>query len=404
MIVIILLIIIISFYLYLYFRKMGTIENFYTFYLPFYKKEVSEKISNMEQYNKPYFRNVFKEDVIKMGYIKHNEEKNENFMKLLSKLILSNSRYYNLELIEFNNNEDLIKALNTNQIHYANCSSISVNKFYEDKQDNITKNENRILYICNTYLNYLYLIIKKKTQIENIKSINSRTRIGLTGKNTDTYIFMKYLLDFEGLVEGIDYVIMFRHNKKKLFDMINNDEIDILCLRDTYPSQSINNFISNNHIEDYLLLPVNDILSNIYEQNIFLRNQVVDLNDIPTFLPKSINGQYYYQYNPDFNMFGTEYYLLTNIYNDTEYIKDVMRIISENSILFNQLDEFKYNKLSKYSVGFHSKIIFLQFANNAKEYLYENGYFTETDNQNCKYFIGYERCTPQSLADNGLLQ
>ena len=71
MIVIILLIIIISFYLYLYFRSSGTIENFYTFYLPFYKKEVSEKIVNMKQYHKPFFRNVFRNNIIKMGYIRN---------------------------------------------------------------------------------------------------------------------------------------------------------------------------------------------------------------------------------------------------------------------------------------------------------------------------------------------
>jgi hypothetical protein len=404
MIVIILLIIIISFYLYLYFRSSGTIENFYTFYLPFYKKEVNKKIINMKQYNKPFFRNVFKNNIIKMGYIRDSGGREKHFMNLLSKLILSNSQYFNLELIEYDNNEGLINALNNNKVHYANCSSVSVNKFYEEKQNNFLKNQNKILYICNTYLNYIYLIVKKKTKIENIKSIGGKTKIGLRNIKSDIYILIKYILGFEKLVEGIDYEFVFDGSKDKLYKMINNDEIDILCLRDIYPSIDINTFIANNFLENYILLPVNDILSTIYEQNIFLRNKVVDLNDIPTFLPRSINNQYYYQYNPDFNMFGTEYYLLTNIYNDTEFIKDIMRIISDNTSLFNKLDEYKYDKLSKYSVGFHTKIIFLQFANKAKEYLYENGFFTETDNQNCKYLIGYERCTPQTLADNGLLQ
>jgi hypothetical protein len=211
-------------------------------------------------------------------------------------------------------------------------------------------------------------------------------------------------LGFEKLVEGIDYEIVFGYTNKKLYKMINNDEIDILCLRDIYPSIDINTFIANNFMKNYILLPVNDILYSIYEQNIFLRKKVIDLNDIPTFLPCSINNQYYYKYNPDFNMFGIEYYLLTNIYNDIEFIKDIMRIISNNTALFNKLNEYKYNKLSKYSVGFHSKIIYLQFANYAKEYLYENGFFTETDNQNCKYLIGNEKCNPKTLADNGLLQ
>ena len=403
MIVIILLIIIISFYLYLYFKSTGTIENFYTFYLPFYKKDVNKKIINMKQYKKPFFRNVFKNNIIKMGYLR-NVKKEKHFMSLLSKLILSNSQYFNLELIEYDNNKNLINALNNNEVHYANCSSVSVNKFYEDKQNNVLKNENRILYICNTYLNYIYLIVKKKTQIENIKSIGGKTKIGLKSKKSDTYILIKYILGFEKMVEGIDYVFVFNNSRKKLYKMINNDEIDILCLRDIYPSIDINTFIANNFLENYILIPVNDILSTIYEQNIFLRNKVVDLNEIPTFLPRSINNQYYYQYNRDFNMFGTEYYLLTNIYNDNDFIKDIMRIITDNISLFNKLDEYKYDKLSKYSVGFHTNIIFLQFANKAKEYLYENGFFTETDNQNCKYLIGYERCTPQILADNGLLQ
>ena len=59
--------------------------------------------------------------------------------------------------------------------------------------------------------------------------------------------------------------------------------------------------------------------------------------------------------------------------------------------------------MSKYTIGFLKENIPILPANYVKKYLYKNGFYTNTNNKNCKYLVGYENCNPKSLELNGFI-
>lgn len=396
------LFLLIIFLVILFFYKKNNnelIENFYTFYLPFYKPKINEKINLIKNYNQPYFKDIFKYKVIKIGLIKRE---NNEFEKLLVSLLIANSKNFNFELIYFNSNDELINALNNNIINYANISSLYLNTLNKKNMNNDKKNDDNILFICNTYNLYTFIISKKENGIENLRDIISNIKIGMKSKKSDTYILSKKILDFTENIEGKDYSIYFNENIDILFNKLKNDEIDILFYSDIYPSQKVNDFISNNQDEEYILFPINNLSNDFFKKNININKLNVDLNDIDTFLPKTISNVYYYKYKPDFYLFTIQYYLLTNKFNDNKLVMDIINIIKNNITLFNKLKEFKYNKINKYSFAYN-KINDIQFSNNAVKYYYDNGYFTNTNNELCKYFVGVKKCNEETLLNNSFI-
>jgi len=396
------LFLLIIFLVILFFYKKNNnelIEKFYTFYLPFYKPKINEKINLIKNYNQPYFKDIFKYKVIKIGLIKRE---NNEFEKLLVSLLIANSKNFNFELIYFNSNDELINALNNNIINYANISSLYLNTLNKKNMNNDKKNDDNILFICNTYNLYTFIISKKENGIENLRDIISNKKIGMKSKKSDTYILSKKILDFTENIEGKDYSIYFNENIDILFNKLKNDEIDILFYSDIYPSQKVNDFISNNQDEEYILFPINNLSDDFFKKNININKLNVDLNDIDTFLPKTISNVYYYKYKPDFNLFTVQYYLLTNKFNDNKLVMDIINIIKNNITLFNKLKEFKYNKICKYSFAYN-KINDIQFSNNAVKYYYDNGYFTNTNNELCKYFVGVKKCNEETLLNNSFI-
>lgn len=156
------LFLLIIFLVILFFYKKNNnelIENFYTFYLPFYKPKINEKINLMNNYNEPYFKDIFDNKVYKIGFIKRE---NHKFGKLLVSLLIANSKNFNFELVYFNNSNELINALNDNKIDYGNASSLYLNKIHEEKMNNNIMNEDNILFICNTFNLYTFILSKKK--------------------------------------------------------------------------------------------------------------------------------------------------------------------------------------------------------------------------------------------------
>lgn len=160
------LFLLIIFLVILFFYKKNNnelIENFYTFYLPFYKPKINEKINLMKNYNEPYFKDIFNYKVIKIGLTKRE---NNEFEKLLVSLLIANSKIFDFELIYFNSSDELLNALNRNLIHYANASSLYLNMYKERNMYNKKKNEDNILFICNTYNLYTFILAKKKKKME----------------------------------------------------------------------------------------------------------------------------------------------------------------------------------------------------------------------------------------------
>jgi TRAP-type uncharacterized transport system substrate-binding protein len=394
-----LFIIVIIFYIYLILNnKKNITEGFYTFYLPFYDNHVNNSIKKLQQYNQPYFKDIFDYNTFKIGYT-INFNNIDVYIKLLSKLIMEKSNKIKIELSQYTSNLDMINSLNKNQIALANVSAIITNNLYENNQKNLN-----IRYICNTFKMYIFIIVKKSIGIETFSSIKNKTKIGITNIKSNCYQTFIKLINFLNLKENIDFIFIFKNNNTEILDAINNDKIDIAIVESTFPSNSLNLFFTENYSQNYILLPIDTISNKIYEENIYLDQSIIDLNDIPTFLPKKINNKYYHQFNPDFNILSVQYYLLTNQENDNKIVYQIMNILKKNFPLFNNLPEFKYNILSKFSVGFYNKIIPIQESNFAIKYRYDNGFYTNTNSEICKYYVGYNNCNEESLKNYSYIQ
>jgi hypothetical protein len=394
----ILLIIIFVFYLYLI-KSVKTIENFYTFYLPFYNKNVNEKIQKLQQHKYNYFKYIFNYKTFKIGYTLESY----NYIKLLSSLILEKTNLIKIELINYEHDYNLIKDLNNNKINLASCSSVLTNLFYQERINDSIKKDLDLLYICNTFKTYLFFIIKKELGIENFKNVTNKLRIGVLSINSSEYKSFKIIASFLKLRKNIDYVLVFKKNNNEIYDSLLSDNIQMGIIASVFPSKQLNTFFIDNYKENFIFLSIDNLATNIFKQNAYIEYESIDLNNIPSFLPKLINNTYYQRFNPDFKVFYYNNYLLTNNQNDNKSIIQILNIIRNNIVLFNKMPEFKYNKMSKYTIGFLKENVPIRPANYARKYLYDNGFYTNTDNKNCKFFVGYDNCNSESLKLNGFI-
>ena len=394
----VLLIIILIYYLYLI-KSSNTIENFYTFYLPFYHKNVNEKIINLSKSKYNYFKNIFNYEILKVGFTL----KSYNYIRLLSSLLLEKKNLIKINLIKYESDVDMIKDLNNNNIHLASCSSILTNDFYQKKLNDSIKRDLNLLYICNTFKTYLFFITKKELGIENFKNITNRLKIGIQNEKSSEYKTFEIISNLLNLRKNIDYVLVIMKNNNQIYKSLINNEIKLGIISTTFPNKQLNNFFLDNFKENFIFLSIDNLSLNIFTQNHFLEFSLIDLNNIQSFLPKIINNKYYHRFNPDFKIFSYNNYLLTNKENDNSKIVKLLNILQKNTSLFNKMPEFKYNKMSKYTIGFLKENIPIRPANYTKKYLYNNGFYTNTNNKNCKYFVGFNNCNEESLKLNGFI-
>lgn len=394
----ILLIIIFIYYLYLI-KSINTIESFYTFYLPFYNKNVNKKIRNLKQSKYNYFKDIFNYETLKIGYT----SKSYDYIRLLSSLLLENTDIIKINLINYEHDYNMIRDLNSNKINLASCSSVLTNFFYQERMNDDTRGNLDLLYICNTIKTYLFFIIKKELGIENFKDIVNRLRIGITSEKSTEYRTFKLISNLLNLKENVDYVLVIKKNNNEIYDSLINNDVQLGIISTTFPNKQLNTFFIDNFIGNFIFLSFDNLESNLLNHNNYLEFNSIDLNNIPTFLPKLMNNKYYHRFNPDFKVFRYNNYLLTNIKNDNKTIIELMNILGNNFILFNKMVEFKYNKMSKYTIGFLKENVPIRPANYVKKYLYNNGFYTNTNNKNCKYLVGFSNCNPESLELNGFI-
>ncbi len=67
------------------------------------------------------------------------------------------------------------------------------------------------------------------------------------------------MVNVKNLKEGIDFIYVFKPNNESILDALNNNEIDLAVFKTTFPSHPLNMFFTNNHMKNYILLPVDDL-------------------------------------------------------------------------------------------------------------------------------------------------
>ena len=100
---------------------------------------------------------------------------------------------------------------------------------------------------------------KTAQKVESYQSKYS-DRLFLVKRNGKQGLGTAYVEGFKWCLKR-DYEFVFEDSREKLYKMINKDEIDILCLRDIYPSIDINTFYDFTYKVKYI--EMDDAIKNL---------------------------------------------------------------------------------------------------------------------------------------------
>lgn len=370
-------------------------ENYLTYFLPFY----DDKINDLTDFyinddnNKNYFKKKFDYNLIK---VVTNNNTDKYFIKLLLSNYMKNSITVRQIILNYDNNIDAIRDLNSNKINFY-LQNIASMYYYNI----ILKNDiNNIRLITKLYKLYLYFFTMNKYNVYSLDNIPTNFIIGIvSGKKSfvPDFFYKKILKDL-GYIENIDYKFNYYDNLNNLFKDFINSKCNLIIVLDIYPNNDINNFIDNNIDNEIILLPFNVKNEDLFlKKNYFIHTEYVDLNYFATsYLPKKFDNNEYTINRPDFKICYIYQFLYTNIYNDEAHIYDYIKFIYQkykyiNSMLKEKGYKINVDPVETSIIEYHAGVI---------KYFYEYGYYTNTDNDNCKYLVGKLKCNNVNLKNN----
>jgi hypothetical protein len=381
LIYLILLIIIISFF---YYNLYSTnIETFYTFFIPYYS---DKKLFNYDLYSKKLYNNLELEDVYNYEPFKigTNLKKNQ-FLELITKIILEYSNILHIKYIDYNDNEKLLKDLNSNKIQLTSTSYASYDQFND--LDNIR-------YVCTTDIKYIYICKRvDNTELKNLSYIKKNTKIGVLDKN-ESYIFIKSLMEFMKLEKNIDYKLVIYNSKEKLLHDLNKNIVNICVFNDIYPIDIFFKY------RDLKLMELSGFRKIIFFEQYkeYYSTKLINLNNFGSqYMPKNYNGKIYSTFDPYFNVVIYDSLLLTNNDANDTYISEILTSIDNNIDLLNILPQYAKSNI-KYNTSIMNSVVDgIRPSNATIKYLEDNGYASNIDNINCKYFVGKNKCNKKNL-------
>jgi TRAP-type uncharacterized transport system substrate-binding protein len=397
LITLIILIIIIFYILNNFILKKYIKENYLTYFLPYYdtsKNSLTNFYKNNEN-NANYFKKKIDYNVINVGIIPNEI----SFITELLKIYLSKS---NLVKAETHQSFDRIKTLDLlieNKINMC-LSDYTTFLYYEE---NLKKNADKIRLVTRLYKLYIYVFTKKSSNIFNLNDFPENSKIGILDNPDSMYLYYNKLLSDIGYEENIDYKVIFYKKIEDLFKGLIRSECNIIIIRDTYPNNKIKSFLENNTSESIILLPFNINNEKVFfQKNSILSYEYVDLHKLSdSYLPKHFGKYNYNNNNSDIKLCYTYKIILSNIDTKSIYTYNFIKFYFENyKYLNNTLTDIS-SKL--YPIQLSDKINILSYHKGVIDFLYEKGYITNIDNENCKYLIGIMECNNENLIKNNLI-
>ena len=391
----ILLISIIILTLYIINRHLSTKEHYLTYFLPYYDKNLTDitKLYLNEDERKNFFKKKFLYNKIIIGYNKFEK----NYIKLLSNFLIAgtfiqNIQYFNL--IDYNKS---LNDLNNNNIEFL-ITSIPTVLYHKNKENNYLKN---IRYSNKLYNNYIYFFSKKDKFIYSMKNISRKFKVGIFEEpNIVNFYIVKTLKDF-GYSERDYQLVRCKENYEDLFNLLINNEVDIIIFNDTFPNETVKVILDNNIEHEIILLPFDTNDEQLFlNKNFHLYIENIDLNLLSlSYLPKKFNNIEYVTFRPNIKILAFDLFLFTNVNVPADYVYNFTKYIFEN----------KYT-LNKYSANINFKIGNLMFKENelqifllhhgTQKYLVEKSYLSYNSNPICQYFVGVMECNEKNIKNN----
>jgi hypothetical protein len=386
-----------------YLKKRSIIENYVTYFLPFYDNEKSELDSFYE--NKDYNRyNIKKQIIYKPIYFGFLKGEQDYTTRSLIMLLLAKSNIYQVSQKRYNQIKDIIQDLNENRIQLSLLSFpyISYFSFYRGETP---YNYNNIKYLLSIYKKYLYPITKRVHRIENLGNIPYGTKIGVVkdGVTKTGNVISHDILTFMGYREGSDYQYIEYESDLELLAGFAMGQFELMMYIGYFPDTNLNKFLEKSVSEEVYILPFTIPRESVfYEKNFQYYQEYIDLNlTSKNYLPKRFNGEEWNQFKPDLKSLCFDEYLITNSKVDDDIIYNIMKTYYENIDKINEFPEIKNRPLSKVNIERDTNMPILYHPGSQRFYE-EKGFITNSPNPNCRYMVGVMKCDEKSLKDNNL--
>ena len=177
---------------------------------------------------------------------------------------------------------------------------------------------------------------------------------------------------------------------------------------DFFPSKQLEKFIYTDFTKDIIILPLN-ILNDVlfFRKHPYVQKIVLDLNLIPTYLPKKIgnkkNSPFFNKFKPDLETYKYPRYMICNrkIYpNITFNIANAfyrnLKFLNNDKYFIQNRNNFLYptNMAEEYTVPLHI----------GASFLYKKlGLITTESSEYCKLYAGKDQCTKENIIRARLL-
>ena len=374
-------------------------EHYLTYFLPYYNNTnaLTNFYKNNEN-NANYFKKKFDFRKINIGI----SDIDKYFAEALFKFYISNAFVVKVDVIKFNNRMSNINALYQNKLKFCLTDYMSM---YHHHYHYVNNDKEKIRFITNLYKLYFYLFTKKQYNIFSYNDIKPDTRIGIVNNDIyspSIYYYEKFFEDI-GYRKDIDYIPIFYNTTEELFIGLVNNDCEIIFLIDTFPNNIINSFIEKYIREDIILLPF-DFLNEIefLNKNRILNIDYIDLNYLSeSYFPKKFGKNIYTQNLPTLKILCSYKILLSHISVDSVYTYSFIKFYTENINGINSNIKNIGYKLKENNNDINHFII-SDYHLGVRDYYYEKGYFTNINNDNCKYLVGKMECNEKTLKNNNL--
>ncbi len=383
--------------------KKNMIENYVTYFLPFYNNEKSELDSFYE--NQDYNRyNIKKQIIYKPIYFGFLKGEQDYTTRSLIMLLLAKSNIYQVSQIRYSQIKDIIQNLNENRIQLSLLSFpyISYFTFYRGETP---YNYNNIKYLLSVYKKYLYAVTKRIHKIENLGDIPYGTKIGVVkdGVTKKGNVISHDVLTFMGYREGSDYQYVEYNSELELLAGFGMGQFELMMYIGYFPDTNLNKFLERSVSEEVYILPFTIPRESVfYEKNFQYYPEYIDLNlTSKNYLPKKFNGEEWNQFKPNLKSLCFDEYLITNSKVDDDIIYNIMKTYYENIDKINEFPEIKNHPLSKVNIERDTNMPILYHPGSQRFYE-EKGFITNSPNPNCRYMVGVMKCDEKSLKDNNL--
>ena len=188
-----------------------------------------------------------------------------------------------------------------------------------------------------------------------------------------------------------------------MFKSFIENKVQMIFITDTFPSETILNFLDNNINEDIILLPFN-----IANEDIFLKRtkkifiDYIDLNKLSNnYLPVNFDNYEYNMYKPDFKILYFDKFIIANKNTSDDDAYNFIEFIYYNSKYLNY--NLRNSKYQIYNVRIDEEFLYITYHNGVLNFLKKYGYINEINNDNCKYLYGVMECNEENLKKNNLL-